>query len=59
MTLRVLAASGCMDGNCPTFFVDDETGEVTVRGYGPDGVTELDVTIPADKWDVLIANLGR
>lgn len=59
MTLRVLAASGCTDGSCPTFWVDDETGDVTVRGYGPDGVTELDVTIPADRWAVLITNLGR
>lgn len=59
MAKRVLAESGCMDGNCPTFFIDDATGEVTVRGYGPDGVTEIDVTIPAAQWATLIANLGR
>jgi hypothetical protein len=59
MAKRLLADSGCIDGNCPTFFVDDETGEVTVRGYGPDGVTELDVTIPAAQWSKLMTNVGR
>jgi hypothetical protein len=59
MTYRLLADSGCNDGTCPTFFIDDETGDVKVRGSGPDGVTEIDVTIPAAKWAVLMTNVGR
>lgn len=59
MTYRLLADSGCNDGTCPTFFIDDETGDVKVRGYGPDGITEIDVTIPAERWAVLMTNLGR
>lgn len=59
MTYRLLAHSGCMDGNCPTFFIDDETGDVKVRGYDSDGITELDVTIPAERWAALMTNLGR
>jgi hypothetical protein len=35
MTYRLLADSGCTDGTCPTFFIED-TGEVRVRGYDPD-----------------------
>lgn len=60
MTLRLLADSGCDDGTCPTFFIDDSTGDVTVRGYNPDDPTEeIDVRIPAAKWAVLMANVGR
>lgn len=59
MTYRLLADSGCTDGSCPTFFIDDETETVKVRGYAPDGVTEIDVTIPGDRWAVLMTNLGR
>ncbi len=59
MTYRLLADSGCHDGTCPTFYVDTETGTVLVRGYGPDGVTEIDVTIPQDRWTVLMSNLAR
>ena len=43
---RVLASSECQDGDCPTFWVDDTSGEVTVRGYLPGSTTEEgDVTI--------------
>lgn len=60
MTYRLLASSDCIDGNCPTFFVDDSTGTVKVRGYDPTdptGKREIDVVIPAAKWATLLANL--
>jgi hypothetical protein len=62
MALAVLADSGCSDGTCPTFFIDEPTGDVYVRGYDPHDPTgrrEIDVRIPAAKWAVLIANLHR
>jgi hypothetical protein len=46
----VLADSGCPDGTCPTFLIDEDTGDVYVRGYDPNdpaGQRELDVRIPA------------
>lgn len=55
MAQRVLASSGCYDGDCPTFWVDDATGVVTIRGYSTRrrmfaalrrGRPEDDVTIP-------------
>lgn len=56
---RVLASS-CNDGDCPTFFVDDETGDVHVRGYDlADSTRELDVAIPAAAWTRLISELPR
>lgn len=60
MTNRLLAHSDCTDGTCPTFWVDDVTGDVTVRGYSPADPTrraELDVVIPAPRWAALMANL--
>lgn len=60
MALNVLASSSCDDGDCPTFFVDDATGDVTVRGYDPaDPTVELDVRIPAPTWAHLVAQLPR
>jgi hypothetical protein len=63
MTYRLLADSGCTDGTCPTFWVDETTGDVKVRGYHPDDpddpAHELDVVIPAAKWAVLMSKLGR
>lgn len=60
MTWLLLAASGCTDGSCPTFFVNPATGDVKVRGYHPDNpTTERDVVIPAAQWAALIAKLGR
>jgi hypothetical protein len=58
MTYRLLADSGCTDGTCPTFFIED-TGEVRVRGYDPDSGEERDVLIPAARWTVLMQNVGR
>ena len=58
MTNRLLSHSGCTDGSCPTLWVDDTTGVVTVRGYDPSNPkTELDVVIPAARWAALMANL--
>lgn len=60
MTNRLLSYSNCTDGSCPTFWVDDATGDVTVRGYDPDDPTrkvELDVVIPPARWAALMANL--
>jgi hypothetical protein len=60
MTYRLLADSGCTDGTCPTFFIDDQTGDVIVRGYDQDDPTvERDVRIPAEKWARLVAQLPR
>jgi hypothetical protein len=60
MTNRLLSHSGCNDGSCPTFLVDDVTGNVTVRGYDPADPTqtaEIDVVIPPARWAALMANL--
>ena len=63
---RVLASSTCQDGDCPTFWQDDETGTVTVRGYSTRRRplarllrrrTEDDVTIPPAVWAHLVAQL--
>ncbi len=62
MALVVLADSGCPDGTCPTFLIDEATGDVFVRGYDPDdplGRRELDVRIPAARWATLMANMGH
>lgn len=62
MELVVLADSGCPDGVCPTFLIDEATGDVYVRGYDPrdpSGHRELDVRIPAARWATLMANMGR
>jgi hypothetical protein len=62
MALVVLADSGCPDGTCPTFLIDEATGDVFVRGYDPDdplGQRELDVRIPAVRWATLMAKMGN
>lgn len=60
MTIIVLANSDCPDGDCPTFFVDDDSGDVIVRGYDPaDLDRELDVRIPAASWAHLVGQLPR
>ncbi len=60
MNYRLLAHGDCWDGNCPTFFVDDNTGNVIVRGYDTaDPTRELDVQIPAATWAHLVAQLPR
>jgi len=64
MTYALLAGS-CNDGPCPTFYVDDLTGDVLVQGYKtteragvlPEG--EDVVHIPADAWQKLLRNLRQ
>lgn len=58
---RVLASNDdCADGDCPTFWVDDATGTVTVRGYDKAAPTgERDVTIPGPVWAHLVSQLPR
>lgn len=57
---RVLAQSGCSDGDCPTVWVDDETGTVTIRGYDPVApARERDVTIPGEVWARLLVRLAQ
>lgn len=56
---EVLARS-CDGGDCPTFFIDRETGAARVRGYDPtDPSRELDVDIPAAAWARLLSELPR
>ena len=60
MAFEVLAESGCDGGDCPTFFIDTETGAVRVRGYDPkDPRHELDVDIPPAAWARLVSQLPR
>lgn len=59
MAWTVMATS-CDDGDCPTFFVDEDTGAVRVRGYDPqDPSRELDVEIPAQAWARLMRETSR
>lgn len=59
MAWTVMART-CDDGDCPTFFVNSDTGAVRVRGYSPaDPSVELDVEIPQQDWARLIAQTPR
>lgn len=56
----MLASSTCDDGDCPTFLLNEATGDVIVRGYDPTNPSrELDVRIPGPTWAHLISQLGR
>jgi hypothetical protein len=60
MAFEVLAESGCDGGDCPSFFIDTDTGVVRVRGYDPnDPRHELDVDIPPAAWARLLSQLPR
>jgi hypothetical protein len=61
MRYRVLAGS-CDGGPCPTLYVDDDTGDITVQGYvtdAPAGIPNGEdvVHIPAEAWRHLLAGL--
>lgn len=65
MTYRLLSGS-CNDGPCPTFYIDDLSGDVLVQGYittaqPPEKLPagEDVVHIPAAAWQRLLANLGQ
>lgn len=63
MAYRLLAGS-CDSGPCPTFYVDDASGDVIVQGYltGEAPVTpptgEGFLHIPAAAWQRLMTDLG-
>ena len=63
MAYRVLAGT-CSDGPCPTFYVDDVTGDVLVQGYltserPPSAIPtgESVLQIPAADWRKLLSQL--
>lgn len=64
MTYRLLSGS-CDVGPCPTFYMDDLTGDVMVQGYltGEQPVSpppgEGFVHIPAEAWQTLLSRLPR
>ena len=64
-TYRVLASS-CDEGPCPTFHIDDATGDVLVEGYVTSDQPVVDVPsgetvvrIDAAAWHTLTSQLGR
>lgn len=63
MALTRLASSICDDGDCPTIYKDDLSGDVVVQGYltdaappTPDG--EAAVMIPAATWRHLLSQIS-
>lgn len=63
MAYRLLAGS-CDDGPCPTFYVDDKTGDVLVQGYltghtPPTGLPDGEGVVRIDKaaWATLLRRL--
>lgn len=63
MTYRLLAGS-CDDGPCPTFYVDDQTGDVLVQGYltdaaPPAGLPSGEGVVRIDNaaWTTLLSRL--
>jgi len=57
MSLRLLA-SGCDGGDCPSIHLDEDTGEIIVRGPdSTDPSIERYLRYPADTWRALLAQL--
>jgi hypothetical protein len=55
-----LVAGSCDGGDCPSIFINPETGDVRVRGADVDDPQqERDVQIPAAAWARLMAVLPR
>lgn len=53
-----LLASTCVDGDCPSVWHDEATGDVIVRGPDADDPTrERDLRYPAATWRALLAAL--
>lgn len=56
--LKVIAhLPHCEDGNCPTVFEDDVTGDAVFRGLDTATGIERDVRIPAADWAILRTQL--
>jgi len=55
-----LLASDCLDGDCPSIWTDEDTGDVIVRGPVADDPTrEIDVRYPRAQWDRFMGQLGQ
>jgi hypothetical protein len=53
-----LVAGTCVDGDCPSIRIDDETGDVIVRGPDDTEPTrERDIRFTADTWVSLLSQL--
>jgi hypothetical protein len=53
-----LVAGTCIDGDCPSIRIDDETGDVIVRGpEDADPTRERDIRFTADTWASLLSQL--
>ncbi len=53
-----LVAGTCVDGDCPSIRIDDETGDVIVRGPDDtDPTRERDIRFTADTWASLLSQL--
>jgi hypothetical protein len=58
-------SNSCSGGPCPTFYVDDATGDVIVQGYttgerpGAADPDEGFLHIPAAAWKTLLDRLPR
>ena len=58
MSYRMVAGT-CYDGDCPSIFTDDVTGDVIVRGPDATDLTqECDIRFSAATWAHLIAQLA-
>jgi len=54
-----MVAGTCYDGDCPSIFTDDVTGDVIVRGPDATDLTqECDIRFSAATWAHLIAQLA-
>jgi hypothetical protein len=53
-----LVAGTCVDGDCPSIRIDDETGDFIVRGPDDtDPTRERDIRFTADTWASLLSQL--
>lgn len=53
-----LVAGTCVDGDCPSIHIDDETGDVIVRGPDDtDPMRERDIRFTAATWATLLSQL--
>lgn len=56
--LLLASDPACVDGDCPSIWLDQATGDVIVRGPDDtDPTRERDVRFPAETWRALLAAL--